>query len=140
MPRHLQDARAKPTAHVRAQPNVYPLVDELPYFRAPARQRRVARRAVADLAVPRFDELLLILAEMYRVREDHLGRQQPRGVVHVGVARALGEEPVHEFDFFEVLGDVRLHGYAGFLVQRAETLEAVHCAGGCEAGRDDGRD
>lgn len=137
LPRRLQDAGAVPAAHVGAQAHADALLEQPAHARPPARQRRVAARAVRDLGPALRDEVRFVVGQVDRVAEDRARAQQPERVVHGGVRRALGEHGPHQRDLRPVLRDVRLHGQARGPLQRAELRHGVARAGRREPRRQD---
>lgn len=95
---------------------------------------------MTDFSIPLLNQGALLLRQMYRMRQDHLRRQQSCLIVDVSVRLAVRKQLVNKLNLRLVLSDVRLTGQAGLLVQVSKRLQAVHCAGGSEAGRDDWRD
>jgi hypothetical protein len=58
----------------------------------------------------------------------------------MSIALMIWEQGLHQFNFFGVLGDVRLNWEIGFFLQGAEAVHQFAGTAGCETGRDDGCD
>lgn len=95
---------------------------------------------MANLSPTGLDQGHLLLGQVNRMGQDHLGRQQACRIIHVGVRLAFGKQLLHKRHLGLVLGDVRLAVHARLAVQVAQRTQTLAGAARGEAGRDDRRD
>ncbi|KAK1447538.1 hypothetical protein CMEL01_09377 [Colletotrichum melonis] len=115
MPRHqrslsrrLEYTRTIPTAHIRPQPDIDPLIPQPPHPRRTARDGAVTTRTMRHLRAPLRNSIRLLLRQMNRVREHHLLPQQPMAVIHIRITLRLREQLLHKLNLPLILRNMRL--------------------------------
>lgn len=116
----MQNARAIPTAHIRAEGDGDALIQQFPDGTDPASDVGVADGAVRDTRAAFSYQGAFEWGEVYPMSEHGQGGEEPVVIVDGGVGVMFGEELPDKGEFGLALGDVRLDGEFGFLVQIAE--------------------
>ena len=95
---------------------------------------------MANLSPTGLDQGHLLLGQVNRMGQNHLGGQQACRMIHIGVRLAFGKQLLHKRHLRLVLGDVRLAAHTRLAVQVAQRTQTLAGAAWSEAGRDDRRD